>query len=78
MQIDDLGRKWQAEQMADLPEPATPETIARQLVEVGDELDRLHASMRTLTEIVSRIEANTTAFRAEVRAFNDELRQRDA
>jgi hypothetical protein len=34
----------------DRPEPTTLEMIARQLVEVGYELDKFHASMRPCTK----------------------------
>jgi hypothetical protein len=63
--------------MTDLPEPVTREWLAHQLAEIGDGLDCLQTSLGALIEIVSRIEANTTAFRDEVRAFNQEERQRE-
>jgi hypothetical protein len=48
----------------DRPEPTTLEMIARQLVEEGYELDKFHASMRPLYEMVGRIDTPEVAERA--------------
>lgn len=63
--------------MTDLPEPVTLEWIAGQLVEVRDETDSLRSGLNALIEIVRRVEAKTIALRDELRAFNEEERQRE-
>ena len=63
--------------MTDLPEPVTLEWIARQLVEVRDETDSLRGGLDALIEIVRRVETTTVALRDELRAFNEEERQRE-
>ncbi len=58
------------------PEPATLESIARQIVEVHALLDGLRDGVRTLMEIATRTETTTNALLEEARAFN-EARKRD-
>ena len=58
--------------MIDLPEPVTLEWIARQLVEMQEEISGASARTRTLIEILGRIEANAAALHEEMRAFNEQ------
>ena len=62
--------------MADLPEPVTLEWIARQLVEMHAEIDYLAPGLRRLIELLTGLEAKAVALHEEMRAFNEEQRQR--